>query len=293
MVRDSAGGRAGGGTTAVAELGGTTVTKNEYLYYQRLVKDGTLQIPANRAALLRQIATDRALFSLAHHAGQTGQYRSLEDLLDARDAVNAQRVRAAAQGRPVYGDLQYDQSEYYARSVAGLRDTTITALSSGAHPRIVATDAEIRREFDAEPSQWAADATTFRFTTLTVPWTVGTGSGGDLLAKLTRAQICDLDQTAHTIRGAKLATTTIPADGVGSSDLDPDAQASLATLRPGQVLPPQTHHNTWVLYRLDHARVDPAAALRNYRPQLRQAVLDRKFDALLSADTATLLRHTT
>lgn len=272
----------------VAVIGGVPVSHDELDRYRSLAADGAFHA-TTESALLDRIALDRALFQLADHAHLTDGYRSLDQVLDQRTAVNRAQTVGAQQGRVVYGDTDYDAASFYGRVVAQLRSATARALSSGTHPDLSITDAQVDAAYDADPAAWAAAATTYHCTTVTVPDLVDGVSGDQVLDRIA-ADPAAIASAARTISGAVVGSRDIAAPDLPVSGLDPDAQAALPTLADGTTLPPQTAHGSWVLYRLDATSVDRTQALDTYRTQIRQQLIDRRFTRLLDT-TATRLRH--
>ncbi len=272
----------------VAVIGGASVTHDELDRYRDLAANGAFRATTERA-LLDRIALDRALFQLAERAHLTDGYRSLDQVLDQRAAVNRAQTDGARNGDVVYGDTDYDAASFYGRVLAQLRSATSRALSSGTHPDLFITYAQVDAAYDADPAAWAAAATTYHCTTVTVPATVD-GVTGDQVLERIATDPAAIASAARTISGAVVGSRDVAAPDLPSSGLDPDAQAALPTLTDGATLPPQTQRGSWVLYRLDATTVDRTRALTTYRTQIRQQLIDRQFTRLLDT-TATRLRH--
>lgn len=275
-------------TRPVAVIGGAPVTHDELNRYRSLATDGAFHA-TTETALLDRIALDRALFHLAERAHLTDGYRSLDQVLDQRTAVNRAQADGARSGDVVYGDTDYDAASFYGRVVAQLRSATARALSSGAHPDLSVSDSQVDAAYNADPAAWAAGATTYHCTTVTVPALVD-GVPGDQVLERIATDSAAIASAARTIPDAVVGSQDLAARDLPNSGLDPDAQAALPSLADGTILPPQTAHGSWVLYRLDATSVDRTQALDTYRTQIRQQLLDRRFTRLLDT-TATRLRH--
>jgi hypothetical protein len=308
----------------VATIDGADVTRGELLFHARLVRaavdnaaidDATdlnsadQRTADDRAAALREAALDeirhdRALLALGRERGLT-DLESFADLEAAAESTNATRARQVAEGELVYGLTEFTLDEFRSRTMTDLRTRLTAALTSGQAPELVITDAEVETFLAEHADEWAAGASTYRVTRLSIPASAGLDAAR--VAELA-ASPGGLEQAAAAVPGASTSPVLIDAEGrikagagaEADADADADADAETATgpslspdaigqlrsLAPDESTDPQTDRGGWAVYRLDEASVDTAAALATYASRIRAVLVDERVDALLAERVA-------
>lgn len=294
VIAASIGAAAGAGAVAVAvvlaapvaTIGTHPVSAEEYRAYAGIVQaDQNPGSTASRADVLTAIARDQALLNLARQAGLGNVPATPGDLLATRDAANAQSEHRLESGQVVYGVGTYTVDQFHSRAVAQLGSATLNALVQRSDSRVEVTSQQVAAAYAADPGAWSAAATTYHFTTYTVPTVVDAQSTSALIDAVAAQQkpLSDLSPITSVEGSADIVGAT------SSVELSPDATAALPELRVGSFLPPQSGPGSWILYRLDAVSRDDAEALRTYTPQIRQSLVQHRFEALVEAQ-ATRLR---
>jgi len=241
---------------------------------------------ASAADLLRERALDAAvadtvLLVVAHEAGLVEE-ADLGAVLAARDAENARRADAVARGEVVYGPTTLGAQEHYAGVLTELRTRLQERLGAEPGDPLHVTDADVEAAYAAAPQDWAANATTYRLTRLTVPVTDVEAARAGLAADV--AALPDLEAVAAAHPGATLTAETIS----GASDLTPPQQETLqrvAGLAVGRTTDPADEGDALVVLRVDDVSVDGEQALATYATRIRAALAAERLDTYLDSRT--------
>ncbi|WP_392673278.1 peptidyl-prolyl cis-trans isomerase [Streptomyces sp. LN785] len=287
----------------VATLGGRPVTREELLFHMgRLaptVQNGLtttyhLASPFSwnakagaRTALQRleasafdEIREDRATLVLAQQQGLTDSV-DYADFTAERTQENESRAQAVAAGQTVYGVTDFSPEEYYTHRLTELATSLKDLLSKKSGDPLHVTDTEIRKEFDADPESWSANATTYAYTQLVV--TVPDGAPADFATGLQRRVKAAghlSDVTGEP--GAKVTTGTYGGTGTtGLSTHDQDLMSVLGDLKPGQISAPVKGTGEITYYQLDTRKTDEDKAFTEYSQRIRQSLVEKKYDTYL------------
>lgn len=242
---------------------------------------------ASAGDLLRERALDAAvadtvLLVVAQEAAVVDD-ADLGAVLAARDAENARRAEAAARGEVVYGPTTLGAQEHYAGVLTEVRTRVLERLGAGPGDPLHVTAAEVEAAYAAAPQDWAANATTYRLTRLTVPATGDREAARAALAADVAA-LPDLDAVAAAHPGATLAAETL----AGTTGLTPPQQEALqrvAGLAAGEATDPADEGDALVVLRVDDVAVDGEQALAEYASRIRAALADERLDAYLDRRT--------
>ncbi|MBU5422987.1 peptidyl-prolyl cis-trans isomerase [Cellulomonas hominis] len=240
------------------------------------------------ADLLRERALDTAvadtvLLVVAQEAGVVDD-ADLGAVLAARDAENDRRAEAVARGEVVYGPTTLGAQEHYAGVLTEVRTRVLERLGAEPGDPLHVTDADVEAAYAAAPQDWAANATTYRLTRLTVPVTGDREAARAALAADVAAQSADLEAVAAAHPGAILAAETI----AGTTGLTPPQQEALqrvAGLAAGEATDPADEGDALVVLRVDDVAVDGEQALAAYASRIRAALADERLDAYLDSRT--------
>lgn len=243
--------------------------------------DGTTarQVLEDRA--LDEIAKDKIVFIVAHELGLV-DYVDFSGFESALADENASRARDLADGDVVYGVTSFTQAEYYSHTVTDLRTRMQTALSEHDSDPLHVTDRELTDYYRAHAGDWAANATRYKLTCLTVP-VAGDREAvrTDLAARLRGTP--DLTAVAAGYPGSTVHLRTLDAaDATRPTVPDQEALQQVAGLATGQVTAPLDDGGSLVVWRVDVKTVDDARALSLYASRIRAAVVAEKFDAYLA-----------
>lgn len=267
-----------------AVVDGRAVTRDELLFHMERVRPvveaeagDTADLDERlRVAALDEVAADRALTDLAAERGLDVP-ADHADFLRAVEGAEASRAEQRAAGEVVYG-AALRPADAWSKLLADLRESLLV------DPEVVdslgVTDADVRATYEADPGAWAAKATELRVTRVVLP-------GIDPAAPPAPVGGADLDVLVASWPGATAAATTLTPETDDVSDIDPRVVAELQSLAPGPdaVASPTVEGDAWVVYRLDAAETDEAAALQTYGPRLRAVLMERRLDAELSRST--------
>lgn len=291
-------------TGEVASLDGHPVTHDELLFHMRRLAPtvqnelrnkynlrGAIDWNAkagDKTALQRletraldEIWQDKATLVLAKEQGLIDSVDHADFLAELAEE-NQSRAEGIAAGQTVYGVAQFSPEEYYTHRLTELTTSLKKRLSADAGDPLRVSDADVRREFEADRDAWSANATTYKYSQLVVP--VPDGASADYAAGLQRrvAAAKRLADVAAGEPGAKLTTGTY--DGSGSTGLnahDQDLMAALGTLARGQISAPVPGTGQITYYALDSKKVDEDKAFADYRRRIRQSLVEEKFTQFL------------
>ncbi|MER5214925.1 peptidyl-prolyl cis-trans isomerase [Streptomyces sp. NPDC002838] len=291
-------------TSEVASLDGHPVTRDELLFHMRRLAPtvqnelrnkydvrGTIDWNAkagDKTALQRletralyEIWRDKTTLVLAKEQGLVDSVDHADFLAELAQE-NEARAKAIAAGRTVYGVARFSPEEFYTHRLTELTTSLKKRLSADAGAPLHVTDAEVRREFDADRDAWSANATTYKYAQLVVP--IPDGASADYAAGLQRRVTAAgrLAAVAAGEPGAKLTTGTY--DGSGSTGLnthDQDLMAVLGKLAPGTISAPVKGTGQITYYELDGKNVDEDKAFADYSQRIRQSLVDEKFTQFL------------
>lgn len=243
--------------------------------------DGVPVIDVLRDRALDEIARDTQILLTAHDLGLTDAV-DFADLTAAMARENANRAAAVSRGEVVHGMATFDMTEYYTHTLAELRTRVQEELSADESGPLYVTEQEVAVRYRAEPEAWAAHATTYDLTRLTVPVT---GDRDVFRSTLSAdlAESADLAAVATRYPGAEVTTERLAggADGTARTLPQQEALAQVAGLTDGQIAEPLDSGDRLVVYRVDAAVVDEARALTEYATRIRATVLGEKFDAYI------------
>ncbi|MFE9644993.1 hypothetical protein ACFYO0_12930 [Streptomyces sp. NPDC006365] len=291
-------------TSEVASLDGHPVTRDELLFHMRRLAPtvqnelrneynlpgaigwnakagGKTALQRLETRALDEIWRDKTTLVLAKQQGLIGSVDHAGFLAELAEE-NESRAEGIAAGRTVYGVAQFSPEEYYTHRLTELTTSLKKRLSRDAGDPLRVTDAEVRREFDADRDAWSANATTYKYSQLVVP--VPDAASADYPAGLQRrvAAARHLADVAAGEPGAKLSTGTY--DGSGSTGLnarDQDLMAALGNLAPGESSAPVAGTGQITYYELDSKKVDEDKAFADYRRRIRQSLVEEKFTQFL------------
>ncbi|CAM5583475.1 peptidyl-prolyl cis-trans isomerase [Streptomyces aurantiogriseus] len=292
------------GEDEVASLDGHPVTRDELLFHMRRLAPtvqnelrnkyhlrGAIDWNAkagDKTALQRletealdEIWRDKTTLVLAKEQGLIDSVAHTDFLAEMAEE-NESRAKAIAAGRPVYGVAQFSPEEYYTHRLTELTTSLKKRLSANAGDPLRVTDAEVRREFDADRDSWSANATTYTYSQLVVR--VPDGASADYAARLQRRVTAAgrLKAVAAGDPGAKLTTGTYGGSGsTGLNPRDQELMTVLGKLSPGQVSAPVTETGQITYYELDSKKVDEDKAFADYSQRIRQSLVDEKFTQFL------------
>ncbi|XVU28018.1 peptidylprolyl isomerase [Actinoplanes sp. CA-054009] len=257
----------GSRTDEVADVAGHPVTRDELSFHMARLAPEVLNENGGTATLrqraLDEIKHDKTLLILAKEQGLIDSVDHA-DFLASVDAENKSRAGADT----VYGLKNFSPEEYYTHRLTDLTTALEKKLSATGGPLAV-TEAETRKAFDADPSKWSANATTYKYSTLTLPSTAPVTPTGSLRA-------------LSKVAGARFATATY--DGSTPTSLnghDQEVAAVLGKLKPGQISPPVAGAGQVTYYQLDSETVDQDAAFTAYSSRIRQSLIGEKFTQYL------------
>ncbi|MGW0710168.1 hypothetical protein ACWD4G_30145 [Streptomyces sp. NPDC002643] len=284
----------------VASLDGHPVTRDELLFHMRRLaptvrnelrneygmsaafdwnaKAGdktALQTLESRA--LDEIWRDKTTLVLAKEQGLVDSVDHA-DFLAELTKENESRAEAIAAGETVYGVANFSPEEYYTHRLTELTTALEKRLGSKAGTPLRVTDAEVRKEFDADRDAWSANATTYTYTRLVVPVPKGASGFAESLRRRV-AEAGRLAEVAAEEPGAKLTTGT--HDGGGTTSLnahEQDLMSVLGGLRPGGISAPVQGTGQITYYELDGKDVDEDKAFADYAQRIRQSLVEEKFD---------------
>lgn len=243
--------------------------------------DGTTARRVLEGRVLDEIAQDKTVFIVAHELGLV-DYVDFSGFESALADENASRARDLAGGEIVFGLTSFTPAEYYSHTVTDLRTRMQTALSEDVSDPLYVTDRELTDYYRAHAGDWAANATRYKLTRLTVPVTGDREAvRTDLAAKLQGTP--DLTAVAAGYPGSAVQVRTLDAaDATRPTVPDQEALQQVAGLATGQVTAPLDDGGSLVVWRVDVKTVDDARALSLYASRIRAAVVAEKFDAYLA-----------
>ncbi|WP_172639368.1 peptidyl-prolyl cis-trans isomerase [Streptomyces tailanensis] len=291
-------------TDEVATVDGHPVTQDELLFHMRrlaptvqneLHNEYDLRGPVDwdaeaggRTAIQRletraldEIRRDRTTLVLAKEQGLVDSVDHA-DFLAAVARENESRAKAIAAGETVYGVANFSPEEYYTHRLTELTTALKKRLGTDADDPLWVTDAEVRKEFEADRDAWSANATTYTYTRLVVPVPEGadTDHAARLQQRVTSAE--DLAAVAAGEPGAELTTDTYEGGGATSLNAhDQDLMAVLGGLEPGRTSTPVKGTGQITYYELDSKSVDEDKAFAEYSQRIRQSLVEEKFDQYL------------
>ncbi|MGP3936198.1 hypothetical protein [Nonomuraea sp. KM88] len=301
----------------VASVDGHAVTRDELLFHMRRLAPSVQNELRNRyrlqgavdwnaragdrsalqrlaARALDEVERDKTVLILAQEQGLVESVDHAGFLAELA-AENERRAEAVTRGEVVYGLTEFSPDEYYSHRLTELTTRLKQRLSASADGPLHVSDADVLREFDADPEAWSANATTYAYARLVVPVPDG-ASAGHLAELQRRVDAADrLADLAGREPGARLTKTT--HQGGGSAAHEQDLMAVLGKLAPGEISAPVRGGGQVTYYELTSKSVDEDAAFAEYARRIRQSLIDRKFGSYLqrrvddrgiTADTAAV-----
>lgn|GEM_PF-2837922 len=295
-------------------IDGVSVTQAELDFQLGLAAHrGTDEAGARKDAIAA-IAHDHAVVELAHRAGVT-ELTSPAQVLTARDDANRQRQAAVDAGQVVYGKTSYSPQEFYSRTLSQLSTGLRTALVRAGDPRVAVDGAAVRAELTAHPDDWAAGATTYTVSVLTLPGRADANPPASLTALARRVNAAagaptgggDATATPGGIPAqvsaassgtgtAALAAFTAGAKALGApapgtetyeqkrldaAALSPDTRQELEQTPVGGVSEPFVRRGHWTLLQVTARTTDASAALAAHGEQIRSKLQEAKLEALI------------
>ncbi|WP_114558301.1 hypothetical protein [Desertihabitans aurantiacus] len=208
-------------------------------------------------------------------------------LMELREQTNTDRAEAVRRGEVVYGLTEFDDDEFYDHLLTAVRTEVGQRLSDEPGDPLHATEADVEAYFAAHSDRWRTNATRYDVVTLTVPAADGKAPGcrelltGDIAA----AALQDPNgcPTATTEQTALDGSDPTPQHSPQSRLLQ-----TVSTLNVGAVAPATSTTEHVQRVGLLDAETDTAAALEQYRPRIRQALLDEQLTAYLEERRAGL-----
>ncbi|QHC61043.1 peptidylprolyl isomerase [Rathayibacter sp. VKM Ac-2760] len=229
-----------------------------------------------RERALQQSLRDAQLFGLAAENGLIA-FDDYDGFLRSLEQENGSRAQALAAGEIVYGTTEFSESEYYSRTVTLLR-TELTDLLSREGGPLQVTDADVRAYFDANRSDWAAQATSWTIRSLRLPVEAADETGcsaslADAPASLAAVESsCGVAATEAVFDGA----ADLPAGSPAA-----EAVASVQELDAGETSAPLVADGAIHLYQLVSSSVDSDAAFELYADRIRSVVVSDRLDGYL------------
>lgn len=264
---------AGAGTidgTAIGDRGLAYATTE----VRRTVENAGGDEGALRQAAVQRLREDQALLDLAGREGLT-EYGSVDEILEDIDAVNAERRDALEAGLPVYGPVQYSPEQLVGKTLTDLRTDLVDRLRDQDDEALAISDGDVAARLDADPSAWAADATTFSLSRVRLP-------AADADGVLTGASFDE----ASALPGAEIDRLELAPGSPEMAAWNPRLVEEIQASDVGALLGPVPDRGGWSLLRLDDAVFDRDAAFDAYAPAIRSVLEEEAFDRLLAATVA-------
>ncbi|RCK70160.1 hypothetical protein DT076_05630 [Desertihabitans brevis] len=207
--------------------------------------------------------------------------------MELREQTNSDRAEAVRQGEVVYGLTEFDDDEFYDHLLAAARTEVGQRLSDEPGDPLHATEADVEAYFAAHSDRWRTNATRYNAVTLTVPAADAKSPGCRelLTGDITAGGLKDLSscRTATTEQTVLDGSDPAPQHSPQSRLLQ-----TVSTLDVGAVAPATSTTEHVQRVGLLDAETDTAAALEQYRPRIRQALLDEQLTAYLDERRAGL-----
>lgn len=216
---------------------------------------------------------DSVVFDMAHDHGVIG-YSDFAGMLAELERENTTRAEAIADGEIVYGVTSFTPSEFHSRALTNMRLGLIDKLGAPGGALEVSDD-EVRAEYEANPTEWAAGVAEYVVDIVEVP-------GAALLDDACDAAVAqgDIATALGICAGASSDIATLDGAQPPPSG-SPAAQilASAQTIEIGATADPIPVGEGAALVRLLERRVDPESALATYRERIRAQLIEKALDA--------------
>lgn len=287
----------------VAEVGGNAITEQEIAFHMDRLKSavqnefhvksqvtlgrGDWTQPVGDLAPLRvlqeraleQAMRDKVIFILAQAQGLLDS-PDFDALTASMETENRERKAAIQRGEVVYGLTRFTLEPYYAHRLASLETELKQKLSQHPEDPLYLERGDVESYYEEHASEWAANATSYVVTQLILPVPQeGKKAAANALAELTTQQ-AGLEEIASRFEEASTRTETLTEES-GSHANSPAHQVvlQLRDMEPGELTAPVEIVEGFTVYRLDEVKVDEQKALQRYEYQIKQQLLEERFEA--------------
>lgn len=287
----------------VAELGGYAITDQEVAFHMERLKPSVenefrvksqvtlgkgdwtkpvgdlppLGVLQERA--LEQAVRDKVVMILARSHGLLDTV-DFSGLTASMEAENRERQAAVQRGEVVYGLVRFTLESYYAHMLVSLESGLKQKLSQHPEDLLYLERGDVESYYEAHASEWAAMATQYKVAKLTVPVSQeGKKEAAGVITKLA-AKNATLEEMAGRFTGAILQTELLAEES--SANLNSPSYQVVSQLRglhPGELTSPVETREGFAVYRLEEVKVDKQKALQIYDYQIRQQMLEERFEA--------------
>lgn len=228
---------------------------------------------------LEQAMRDKSVFILAQAQGLLDS-PDFDSLTASMETENREREAAIRRGEVVYGLTRFTLEPYYAHRLASLETELKQMLSQHPEDPLYLERGDVESYYEEHASEWAANATNYEVTQLIVPVPQeGKKGAASALAELIAEQ-AGLEGIASRFEEASIRTETLTEES-GSYANSPAHQVvlQLRDMKPGELTAPVEIGEGFTVYRLDEVKVDEQKALQRYEYQIKQQLLEERFEA--------------
>lgn len=243
----------------------------------------------------REILAQAAFDSLAEaktvqsEAQKLGILQSVDYLLwqEARLAQNASNKQAAAAGETVYGLVEYDEDQFYQRTMSNLRIELEKSLGGLPSAPLYVSEEEAKARFEEDPQAWAVNGAGMRVEVLSFETPFERQQEVfDAVSKLAQSGDWSAIVAAAPTQPSS-ATLTLAGELFAEQRTDPSLiPAQMAEeLYLGEVggfVGPTSADGQVVMIRLSEKVHDAAGAFAQYSSRIRAAILDERLTEYLA-----------